>query len=170
LADEDADPMDTWSVKDGVVHCKGQPAGYMRTTEKYSDYRLSFHWRWAGEEGGNSGCLLHIQKPDKVWPKSIESQLMAGNAGDIFVIGGTTFKEHTDKDSRRVPKMAESNEKPAGEWNQMTVACQGDAITIQVNGQLQNKATEATVTEGFIGLQSEGVPIEFKNITLTPLE
>ena len=33
---------------------------------------------------------------DKVWPKSVEAQLMSRNAGDFFVIGGTEFKEHTD--------------------------------------------------------------------------
>ena len=28
----DADPMQTWSVTNGVIHCTGIPIGYIRTT------------------------------------------------------------------------------------------------------------------------------------------
>ena len=170
IPDEKVDPASVWSVKDGVIHCKGEPAGYIRTTEKYSNYRLCFQWRWVGKKGGNSGCLLHIQDQDAVWPKSIESQLHAGDAGDFWVIGGTDFKEHTNPDDRRVPKMKRSSENPVGQWNRMAVLCDANTIRVAVNGVLQNVATETTVTEGYIGWQSEGTPIEFRGLCLTPLE
>ena len=141
----------------------------MRTEQEYSDYILEFDWRWT-EQPGNSGLLMHISGPDEVWPKSIESQLHAGDAGDIWVIGGTTFAEHVNKDDRRTPKKEASNEKPVGEWNHKKVICKGDTIEIWVNGVLQNKATGASVQKGYIGLQSEGAPIEFRKIVLKPIK
>ncbi len=169
IPDEDVDPKAVWSVEDGTIHCKGKPTGYMRTTEKYGDYKLTFQWRWP-EGGGNSGLLMHISLPDRVWPKSIEGQLQSRHAGDFWVIGGTDFKEHTDKGDRRVPKTGRDNEAPLGEWNTMVAVCKGDTIELYVNGLLQNKATETTVTEGYIGLQSEGTPIEFRHIVLERLD
>lgn len=165
LPDPNADPTKTWQVKDGVIHCTGEPAGYIRTDKKYKNYRLQLEWRWAGKPG-NSGVLLHVQDKDEVWPKSIEAQLMHENAGDFWVIGGTDFKEHVDKDDRRVPKKNKSSEKKPGEWNQYDIWCKGDTIKVYVNGVLQNEATECTVSEGYIALQSEGAPIEFRNIRI----
>lgn len=168
IPDEKVNPATVWTVKEGVVHCTGKPAGYMRTEQAYSDYRLTFEWRWP-EGGGNSGLLMHIQEGDKVWPKSIEGQLQHEHAADFWVIDGTDFKEHTDSADRRVPKRTDSNEKPLGEWNRYEAVCKGNTIRLYINGLLQNTATETTVTSGYIGLQSEGTPIEFRNIVLEPL-
>lgn len=168
LPDANVDPDTVWQVKDGVIHCTGTPTGYLRTEQPYGDYRLELEWRWV-EKPGNSGVLLHITGDDKVWPKSIEAQLKSDNAGDFYVIEGTDFKEHVNKDDRRVPKKAESNEKPIGEWNKMEIECKGDTIKVYVNGVLQNEATETSVAKGMIGLQSEGAPIEFRNIVLKTL-
>lgn len=169
LPDPNADPAKTWMVKDGVIHCTGEPAGYIRTDKKFNNYELQLEWRWAGKPG-NSGVLLHVQDKDEIWPKSIEAQLMHENAGDLWVIGDTDFEEHKDKNERRVPKLADSSEKKVGEWNQYDIWCEGDSIRVFVNGVLQNKATHCTVTEGYIALQSEGAPIEFRNIRLRKLE
>lgn len=163
-----ADQTNTWTVSDGILHCSGKPAGYIRTTEQYEHYKLTFEYRFPAE-GGNNGVLLHIQLPDQVWPKSIEAQLLHEHAGDMFVIAGSEFKEHTNPDDRRVPKSQASSEKPLGEWNTYEVICDKDTITIFVNGVMQNRATETNITKGFIGLQSEGVPVDFRNIVLEPL-
>lgn len=173
IPDPNADPAKTWMIKDGVIHCTGQPAGYIRTDKKYSNYQLQLEWRWAGTPG-NSGVLLHVQDKDEVWPKCIEAQLMHENAGDFWVIGGTTFEEHQKNpgkdDERHVPKRAKCSEKKVGEWNQYDIWCEGDTIRLFVNGVLQNEAHKCTVTEGYIGLQSEGAPIEFRNIKLRKLD
>jgi len=66
--------------------------------------------------------------------------------------------------------MNESNEKELGGWNKYEITCKGDTIEATINGQLQNKATGVTIGKGYIGLQSEGVPIIFRNIKLAPLK
>jgi hypothetical protein len=172
--DENIDVKDIWSVKDGVVHCKGKPNGYMRTTETYSNYKLHVEWRWPAQPT-NSGVFLHSSGKDKVWPRCIEAQLKAGNAGDFVLINhtGVTIdgKEYQDDNKMfvRVPKKLDSTENEPGEWNEYDITCKGDTITVLVNGQLQNVAVKATDTEGWICLQSEGASIQFRNIYLEDL-
>jgi hypothetical protein len=174
LADENAKAEDVWSVQDGVLHCKGQPVGYIRTEKDYSDYELSLQWRFPeGSEGGNSGVLVHTSEPGAIgiWPKSIEVQLHRGDAGDFWVIGTDLNVENEDdrKMGRRHLNLTDDSENPIGEWNTMVVVCKGDTITVTVNGDLVNEATDCSATGGAISLQSEGAPIEFREIVLTPL-
>jgi hypothetical protein len=173
VEDAEHDVIKTWSVRGGVIWCEGQPAGYMRTEGDYANYSLHVEWRWP-EGGGNSGVLFHMSIPDKIWPKSVECQLMSGNAGDFWLIGGVETKEHAEKvkrvGGRRVRKLKESSEKPLGEWNVYEIISKDDWIVVFVNGVLQNVATKASVTSGKICLQSEGRAIEFRNIYIEPVE
>ncbi|MBE7560769.1 DUF1080 domain-containing protein [bacterium] len=167
LPGSDVDPGTVWRVADGVISCSGTPFGYIRTRNAYTNYRLHVEWRWSGKPG-NSGVLLHISGPDRVWPKCIEGQLMSGNAGDFYSIGGTTMKERPEG-GRHIPKKKESSEKPVGDWNSYDITCASDTITLVVNGVEQNRATATSVSAGMIGLQSEGAPIQFRNVYLEPL-
>lgn len=174
LANDSVSPENVWSVNDGVIHCKGTPNGYMRTEEQYSDFELEVEWRWP-EKPGNSGVFLNAQLPDKVWPNCIECQLEAGNAGEFILIGPGSLRIgdslHVCKDIfLRLPKKEESSEKPAGEWNHYKIRCTGEQITCYVNGILQNHGTDPSLKQGYICLQSEGAPIEFRKIILTPIK
>ena len=174
LPDDTVSVDDVWSVKDGVIHCAGKPNGYMRTKRKFSNYRLHLEWRWP-ETPANSGVLLHASGPDQVWPTCIECQLKSGSAGDLVLINGTGItvdgedKQNVEKQFVVAPKKEQSSEHPAGEWNMYEIHCQKDTIRCYVNGVLQNEGSNATVTGGWIGLQSEGGPIEFRNVYLKPL-
>lgn len=172
---EDVDAADIFTVKDGVVNCKGKPNGYMRTEAEYKNYNLHLEWRWV-DEPANSGVLLHSSGKDQVWPRTIECQLKAGSAGDFVLINGTGVtvdgedKQNTEKQYVVVEKKNPSNEKEAGQWNTYDIECRGDTIRCTVNGLLQNEGTNATDTSGWICLQSEGSEIEFRNIYIEPLE
>lgn len=175
VAEEGVNVDDVWSVRDGVIYCTGKPNGYMRTEKKYGNYILHLEWRWPAEPT-NSGVLLHASGPDQLWPKCIESQLMAGNAGDFVLMGGVGItidgqdKQDTERRFVGITKKEQSSEKPAGQWNTYEIHCDGDSITCYVNGGLQNRGTNATITSGWICLQSEGGPIEFRNIYIKLLD
>jgi hypothetical protein len=162
---------DVWSVKDGVLHCKGVPNGYIKTTASYTNYRLKLQWRWP-EKPTNSGVLLRLNGPDRIWPRNVEAQLMNGNAGDVWAFGDapvTCAPARVDAARKNHCIKAQAAEKPAGEWNEYDITVNGDAIQVKVNGQLQNEASGLEVVPGAIALQSEGSPIEFRRIVLTPL-
>ena len=77
----DVPASEVYGVKEGNIHIVGQPFGYMRTAEKYGDYKFHAEWRWVGE-GTNSGIFHRVQDGDKIWPNAIECQLCSGKAGD----------------------------------------------------------------------------------------
>jgi hypothetical protein len=168
LKDQMVNPATVFKVEHAAIHITGEPYGYMRTREQYSNYKLHLEWRWP-VEATNSGVFIHTQEPDTIWPKCFESQLAAGNAGDFICMGGADMNERTDKSTRVIAKKAGSNEMPVGDWNTMEVNCKGDTIEVYVNGLFQNKATGATISKGYICLQSEGKDIEFRNVYITKL-
>jgi len=170
LKDADADPKDVWKVRDGTIWCKGEPTGFIRTKKEYSDFKLVFEWRWP-EKPSNSGVLLHMSVEEKIWPLCMEAQLMHKRAGDLVGMG-CNFNENKAKKGGPIsyaPRMNDSNEKKPGGWNTYEIVCNGDTIELKVNGQFQNKATGVSIRKGFIGFQSEGSPIMFRNFKLTPL-
>jgi len=162
----------TWTVRDGVLHCSGDPAGYVRTTETYTNFVLRVEWRWDPEtrQAGNSGVLVRVVGDDKVWPRSVEAQLHAGNAGDFICIGGTEIAGDPARTSGRRIVKSHAAERPVGEWNEYEIIVNGGEITLIVNGEVLNHGTGAEVVAGTIALQSEGTPIQFRNIRLVPLE
>ncbi|MFV0398245.1 MAG: DUF1080 domain-containing protein [Bacteroidales bacterium] len=163
---------EVFGVKDDVIHVKGN-LGWMRTNERYTNYTLKVEWRWV-EELSNSGIFINQQDQMDSFPNAIECQLMNGKAGDFVLLGGSDLAEFVVPEGKERPafpvvqKFTESNEKPLGEWNQaeIKVTDKGE-ICVKINGVEQNKGTNSLHKEGFIGLQSEGKPIEFRNVTLT---
>ena len=122
--------------------------------------------------------LINVQGKEIVFPHCIECQLMNGRAGDIVLMGKgaeITVKDSTysvTSEERRylsIPKYEESSELPAGEWNTYEITSQDGNLEVIVNGVLQNGGNGMSLTEGNIALQSEGGPIQFRNIYLQPL-
>jgi hypothetical protein len=165
LKDPAVNSDDVFKVNDGVIQIKGDPFGYMRSKDSFSDYKLHVEWRWP-VVASNSGVFIHAQLPDTIWLKCIECQLQAGNAGDFVCMNGADMNERTDKTKRSVKKTGPSSEKPVGEWNKMEVICKGNSIEVFVNGVLVNTATGVNLTSGHICLQSEGKTVEFRNVWL----
>lgn len=166
------DPGEIWTVDGGMIVCKGRPLSVVRTAEEFADYELTLEWRWPeGGKPGNSGLLVHASTPRErsVWPKSLEVQLAHGHAGDFWLIGETLEVEGREALGRRIPNNGEAAEKEPGQWNELAVRCEGDRITVRVNGVVVNEGRAASVTRGAICLQSEGAEVHFRNIVLRPL-
>ena len=166
---------DTWSIKDGLLVCTGKPSGFLRTEKSYKQYRFTVEWRFT--KAGNTGVVVHMTPPDAVWPKSIECQGMHDHQGDFYFWNGATVKDGTEIKNKKtgevrgykIGRPGDSVEKPVGEWNTFTTICDGNTVTILVNGKEVNKASGTNLSEGFIGLQVEGGAFEVKRCTLEPL-
>ncbi len=175
VVDKNSVPAEeVYSAGDGVIKIKGMPFGYMYTKEKYSNYKLHVEWRWPnGTDGANSGIFLLIEDPKNPFPNGIECQLALGKAGDFVLLGGSDLAEFVQKPGTQRPafpvvdRKVKDSEKPGGEWNEANIFVKDGTITVYINGIYQNVGTNK-VKEGFIGLQSEGKEIEFRNVTVTP--
>lgn len=174
---ENGEPRNLFYVEDGILNTLGDPFGYIRTKESFSNYKLHLEWRWP-KEPSNSGVLLNVQGKELVFPHCIEAQLRDGQAGNIVLMGkgaGITVSDSSymvsSEESRylSISKFEESSEKPAGEWNSYDITVKDETLELWVNGVLQNSGTGMTLKEGNIALQSEGGPLQFRNIYLQPL-
>jgi hypothetical protein len=175
---EKATPEPVWSVKDGVIVCKGKPLGYLITEKEYGNYVLKVQWRWAPEgdnKDRNSGVFVHVSGPDKIWPKGVEAQLYRDHAGDFWLVDGFKLvvdeKQQDPNSKNHYLRMKKSGvEKSIGEWNQYEITCKDGTIKLVVNGVPQNEGRHAESSKGKILLQSEGAEIHFRNIELTPIK
>lgn len=164
-------PESVWEVRDGVLVCKGNPAGYIRTNEKYKNFVIKLQWRFDPAKGaGNSGVLLRMVGEDKVWPKSVEAQLHSGNAGDFWNIDEYKMTVAKERTNGRNTKKTHGAERPLGEWNEYEIIVNKGDVILKVNGEELNRATGVEENAGFICLQSEGAEIHFKNIRIAPLD
>lgn len=171
-------------VRNGMLVSLGTPNGHLITDAAYENYRLKVEYRFAGVPG-NCGVLVHASTPRalyKMFPKSIEVQMMHQNAGDFWcIVEDITVPEMekrrgakekwgiTEDKERRIINLTDNSEKPVGEWNSMTVECLKDSVKVWVNGDLVNFGYKATAQKGHIALQAEGSEVEFRKVELTPV-
>ena len=157
----------TYSVKDGVIVVTGKPNGYFYTEKSYKNYTLKYDWRYLRPDKldddkkftGNSGLLMHIQLPHKVWPKSLEVQGYNLTHGSFIGIGVKVenykySQETLDKIRNKV-----------GEWNTTEVTVKDGDVVSKVNGTRIGSG-KVPITEGPFGFQSEGAELYFKNIKI----
>ena len=176
---KNATPADIWTIKDGIIFCEGSVNGYLLTEKEYENYIFKVQWRWGDKihtknKIRNSGVFVHVSGPDKIWPKAIEAQLMANNAGDFWLVDGFKLTVDSNRQDPKTPRhyyrtIKDGVEKAIGEWNQYEITCKGNNVKLVVNGKLVNEGTNAEMTKGKILLQSEGAEIQFRNVELKQL-
>ncbi|TAE50052.1 MAG: DUF1080 domain-containing protein, partial [Bacteroidetes bacterium] len=165
VPDMDKDPAlkSPFLVRNGLLVSMGNPNGHLITDAVYKNYRLEVQYRFAGEPG-NCGVLVHASTPRalyKMFPQSLEVQMMHSNAGDFWCIvediqvpdmetrrGPKENWGITEGKERRVINLTDNSEKPLGEWNTMIVECYKDQIKVWVNGDLVNHGFGCTVSKG----------------------
>lgn len=182
--DSIADAINPFIIRDGLLVSLGTPQGHLITDVVYKNFRLDLEYRFAGEPG-NCGVLVFASTPRalyKMFPKSIEVQMMHENAGDFWCIvediktddmearrGPKVEWGITEGKLRRIKNLTDGSEKPLGEWNSMTIECLGNEIVVWLNGDLVNHGYEATANNGQIAIQAEGAEVEFRRVDLTPI-
>jgi hypothetical protein len=134
-------------------------------------------------EGGSGDFIL--VKGKETPSLTVESEMRPTGAGDKqheepYFKPGAAAKEYKGRRINwlhRDPKWkdvkgfrgAMDAEKPVGEWNRFEITCEGDRITIVLNGTTVNAGTKASLTKGRILFQSEGAEVFFRKIDLVPL-
>jgi hypothetical protein len=185
VMDTNPDTINPFIVKNGMLVSLGEPRGHLITEKEYQNYRLEVEYRFSATPG-NCGVLLHTSTPrflNDMFPKSIEAQLMHGNAGDFWCIGEDISVP--DMESRRGPKeewgstkgkrrqivnLTDDSENPVGEWNTIIIECFEDEIKVWVNNDMVNHGTNCTASSGKIALQAEGSEVEFRKVELKPIQ
>jgi hypothetical protein len=178
---------DTWTVRDGLLICSGQPIGVMRTDRQYENFILHIEWRHM-QAGGNSGVFAWssgVVAEGRRLPKGLEVQMLeldwvnqrklkdgtlppvAYVHGELFGAGGLTVTPDNPRGERS--KSLENRCKGKGEWNVYDVVCVDGVVKLSVNGKFVNGVRNASVKKGYLCLESEGAEIHFRNIRIMEL-
>ena len=177
--DDDTKLEDVWEITPESIICKGTPHGYLRTNEDFTDFSLTLQWRWPEGKPGKGGVLFRMTGKDKIWPKSLEAQINAGDAGDFWGLDGYRLDgpkdrlkslEHEQFGVLTNLKKTDSVERKAGDWNQYEIVARGGTVTLKINGRVVNKTTDCDVLPGKICLTSEGSEIHFRNVRIVILD
>ena len=170
VGDSTVNPATIFKLDNGIMRIEGQPFGFIRTNKTYENFVLIAQWRWVGTPT-NSGIFIYLQDEMKLWPNMIECQLASGRSGDLMCAGGARFSNSpiVDERVRPIPKKYDSSENPAGEWNTAVITAMNGNVSVVINGVLQNEGIDSLHKSGHIALQSEGGPLEFRNVTVTQI-
>lgn len=185
---------DTWTWEGPLVKCTGKPVGVTRSTKPYKNFELVANWRHLSK-GGNSGIFVWAPEsalkdlpPGRLPGAGIEVQVLdegyteqyeksSGKKadwftthGDVFPVGGSTmnpFPPVAPNSQRSFPR--ENRSKATPEWTHYYVRCINGEVRLWVNGVEVSGGSQCTPSEGFLCLEAEGAPVEFKEIRLREL-
>ncbi len=184
---------DTWTWKNGLAHCTGQPVGVIRSQKPYGNFELVAQWRHL-KSAGNSGIFLWAPegplskiKPGQL-PEGIEVQVLDhGYAtewekkngkkpdwfttnGDVFPVGSskmTPFPPVAPDGKRSFPTKELS--KGINEWNHYYIRAINGEVRLWVNGEEVSGGTGCEPRTGYLCLESEGSPVEFRDLKIREL-
>jgi hypothetical protein len=178
-------PEGVWSIKDGMLSATKDECIW--TKKQYENFTLDLEFKTT--KGANSGVIVYCNDLKDWIPTAMEIQLL----------------DDTAEESGKLPKTwqcaaifgrlapTKSTVKKPGEWNHMTIVCNGKNITVTLNGETvtkmdMSKWTSAKKnpdgsdvpewinklpiseipTKGHIGLQGKhaGVPTYFRNVKI----
>jgi len=184
---------DTWTWTGDAVRCTGKPVGVIRSKKPYTNFELVLEWKHE-KSAGNSGVFvwtpeesLKDLKPGGL-PHGIECQVLDHGYkenyeksskkmadwfttnGDVFHVGKAKMKPFpplSPNGSRSFPR--HNTTKGFGEWNHYYIRAINGEVRLWVNGVEVSGGNNAEPRTGFVCLESEGSPIDFKNIRIREL-
>ena len=185
----------TWSTSENMIHSTGQPVGVVRTKTIVTNFELVVEWRHL-KSGGNSGVFVWAT-PESIknleggkgrLPTGIEVQILdhgykeqyeksSGKKADWFTTNGDVFPTGSTKmtpfppvspnGSRSFPRKELS--KGINQWNHYYVRAINGEVRLWVNGEEVSGGTSISPANGYLCLESEGSPIDFKNLRIREL-
>jgi len=185
----------TWTWTNGMARCTGKPVGVIRSKKLHTNFEMVAQWRHL-QPAGNSGIFLWAT-PDSIkeleagkgrLPTGIEVQVLDhGYAeqyekqskkkadwfttnGDVFPTGSTTMKPFApvSPDGRR-SFPSKNLSKGVGEWNHYYIRAINGEVRLWVNGEEVSGGADVRPATGYLCLESEGAPIEFRALRLREL-
>ena len=186
---------DTWRWEGDHAWCTGKPTGVIRYREALVNFELLCEWMHK-KHGGNSGVFVWAT-PQSIsrlaggqgrLPHGIEVQVLdLGYAevykkrhkkpadwftshGDVFPVGPVKMKPFPPvaPNGRRSFPTKETT-KGINNWNHYYVRAVDGEVRLWVNGEEVSGGDNISPAFGFLCLESEGAPIEFRNIRLRRL-
>lgn len=185
---------DTWSWSESGVRCTGEPVGVTRSTKPYTNFELVAEWRHL-KPAGNSGIFVWAPeaaltglKPGELPRGGIECQVLdhgyaeqfekeTGKPADWFTTHGDVFAVGTSKMKPFAPTSPDGSRsfpakrlsKGVNEWNHYYIRAINGEVRLWVNGEEVSGGSGCEPSSGYLCLESEGSPVEFRNLRIREL-
>lgn len=164
--------------KEGVVRLEPRPGekgwqrydAYLWCTKHYADFEIDFEYKVA--KNGNSGFYFHVGDVKNPVATGIEVQIYDSASKPA----GAKLTDHDSGGIIPGLPPIKNTAKPAGEWNRFLITCQGNMVTVRLNGAAVNKVylddpkLKNRPPSGQIGFQDHGLPLWLRNIKIRELK
>ncbi len=156
-----------WHIDPGKreIVCDGNGGHeWLRFNHELRNFTFHLKWRFIPQPGTqkyNSGVFFRNNEDGTIWHQA----QTATDGGYIFgetPMDGKLTRFNDKKD------MKENRLHAPGKWNSYDIRCVGTTCTLAVNGETVN-TIQTGVEKGYIGLESEGYRIEFKDFKVREL-
>ena len=159
--------IEQWHVDPakGEIVCDGNGGhDWFRFNKEFHNFAFHAEWRFTKVKGTpnyNSGVFFRNNEDGTIWHQA-QTTLGGGYLFGETPVNGklTAFNEQKN--------MTENRIKPAGQWNVFDIRCLEATCTLAVNGKVVN-TIQTGVDKGYVGLESEGFQITFKNLKVQEL-
>jgi len=138
---------------------------WLRFNRELGDFEFRVKWRFTpvpNNTGYNSGVFFRNNEDGSIWHQA-QTTLAGGYLFGVTPIDGKPTSFNLQKE------MKKNRLKPAGNWNLYEIRCMGEVCTLAVNGEVVN-TSRTGITKGYVGLESEGYQITFKDLKLRELK
>jgi len=158
-----------WGVENGTITCRGSYLGpWLRTRKRFANFMLRLEYRIIDK--GNSGVFVRAPLDGRSSRFGYEIQIMGRQLDQL------DDQNSTGAIYAALPPKVDAS-RPANEWNDMEITCDGPRITVLVNGRnVQDFDTRSLellkdrLREGVIGLQDHGNKVWFRRIRIRELQ
>ncbi|RUL85753.1 DUF1080 domain-containing protein [Tautonia sociabilis] len=174
------EPIPSSAVQEEGLNPHGIGAYVVLYNRKVKDFVLDFDYKLS--PGCNSGVFLRVGDP--------KDPVMTGLEVALDDTKGTGY--HDPGAFYDLVRPDTNAQKPAGEWNHMTITARGPIVTVSINGTLVSRIDQSAfpepgkrpdgsdhkfrdvaiadlVQEGYFGFQDHGSDVWFKDIRLKEL-
>ena len=180
LASDGMNVSERWVLKDAVLSPSDKPGGIIWSKASYDNFSISLEYKTSKK--CNSGLFFRTD-PKNAVQGGFEVQIASPGLYSGKHVVGSLY-------DAREPAVAAG--KPDGEWNTMTLRCEGSKIVATLNGKTVldldiddwdtprknpdgsknkfKKALKELPKSGHFGLQYHGHPVWFRNILVTAID
>ena len=175
-----AGPIENYEVTGGVLKCKPHKGGVIYYNQEFSDFAARVEFKLP--PGGNNGLAIRYPgRGDTAYAGMTELQIL--DDGDKKYAGSLDDRQaHGSAYGMVAAKRGYL--RPVGQWNFEEVTVKGSKIKVELNGTVILDADLSQVkefmansphpgkdrTSGFFGFAGHSDPVEFRNVSVKPLD
>jgi len=170
----------TWKVEGGELVVEKAEGGWLSTDREYKNFVIKLEFNLT--PGGNSGVFLRSPRTGNPAYDGLEIQIL-DHFHEMYHKPGQEIHpaQYTGSVYDVVPASNQKAIKSAGEWNSYEITHNGDQIKVVLNGttivDTNLEEQHARIKDhpgigrkqGYIGLQSHGSKVKFRNLSIREL-